>query len=49
VRAQPGKEIGVLTGRQIPRQHLVEVVMAVDQPWQDDLPGEVDHGICAVR
>ena len=49
VSAQPGKEIRVLTRREIPCQHLVEVVMAVDQSWQDNLPGQVEHRIGGLR
>src|SRR5215211_623040 len=41
---EPGKEIGVLARGQIARQHLVEVVVAVDQARQKDMSLEIkDH------
>ena len=44
-RGQPGEEIGVLGGRDGARQGLVEVMVRVDEAWQDDVIGEVEHDI----
>src|SRR5262245_44731963 len=43
VRAQPGKEIIVLAGRQVTRERLIEVVVSVYKSGQHDLPGEIEH------
>jgi hypothetical protein len=43
--AQPGEEVGVLRVGSVARQRLVEMVVAVDQPWQEDLATEVEHFI----
>ena len=43
VRAQPGKEVIVLRGRQVSRQRLVEVVVDIHKSGQDDLPGQIEH------
>jgi hypothetical protein len=35
-----GKRFG-----QIPRQHLIEVVVTIDQTWEQDVTAEVEHPI----
>jgi hypothetical protein len=45
VDAQPGEEVGVLRGGKVAREGLVEVVMGVDQPRQDDHLARVDDGV----
>ena len=49
MRLQPGKQVGVLPGRQVARQDLVEVVVAVDQAGQHDVALEVEHAIGGLR
>src|SRR4029077_11970638 len=42
---KPREEIVVLCGGQVACEGLVEMVMRVDEPWQDDLAGEVNHRV----
>ena len=42
-RLEPVEEIGILRGRDGARQGLVEVMVRVDQPRQDDVTLEVEH------
>jgi hypothetical protein len=49
VGAQPREEVGVLPRRQVPGQHLIQVVVAVDQPRQQDLPAQIEHDVGLVR
>src|SRR5215471_18598658 len=44
-RGQPGEEIGVLGGREGARQGLVEVMVRIDEVWQDEVIGEVEYRI----
>jgi len=44
-RRQPGKEIGILRGRDGARQGLVEVMVRIDQPRQNDMTVQVEHFI----
>ena len=49
VRAQPVEQRGVLRGGQVARQRLVEVVVAVHQPGEQDLAGQVEHRVGGPR
>jgi hypothetical protein len=49
MRLEPREKIRVLARRQIPRQHLIEVVVTIDQTWQQDVTGEVEHSIWHLR
>ena len=42
-RGQPVEEIGVLGGRDSTGQGLVEMVMCIDQPRQDDVIRQIEH------
>ncbi len=44
-RRQPVEEIGILRGRDGAREGLVEVMVRVDQPRQDDVAVQVEHFI----
>jgi len=44
-RPQPVEQVGILRSRDGARQGLVEVVVRVDQPRQDDVTAEVEHFI----
>jgi hypothetical protein len=45
MRLEPREEVRVLAGGQIPRQHLIEVVVTIDQTWEQDVTAEVEHPI----
>ncbi len=47
-RRQPVEEIGILRGRDGTRQRLVEVMVCVDQPRQDDVPLQIEHFVRVV-
>ena len=44
-RLEPVEEIGILRGRDGACEGLVEVMMRVDEPRQDDVTLEVEHFI----
>ena len=46
---EPREKIVVLSGGQIPREGLIEMVMRVDEPRQDDLAGEVNYRVGSGR
>ncbi len=46
---EPVEEIGVLRGRDGAREGLVEVMMRVDQPRQDDVTCEVEDFVGGLR
>ena len=45
MRFEPGEEVSVLPGGQVARQHLVQMVVAVDQAGQQNMAAEVEHSI----
>jgi len=45
---QPGKQVCVLPGWQVPGQDLIEMVVTVDQPWQQDMPAQVEDDVGVV-
>ena len=47
-RLEPVEQIGILRGRDSARQGLVEVVVSVDQPGQEDVTGKVEDFIGCV-
>jgi hypothetical protein len=42
---EPWKQVGVLAGREVAPEDLIEVMMAVDQAGQQNMAGEVEHDI----
>ncbi len=45
MRLEPGEEVGVLAGGQVPRQHLIQVVVTIDHAGQQDVPFQIEHRI----
>jgi hypothetical protein len=49
VDLQPGKQVVILGGQQVPRQRLVEVMVGVHKAGQNNLSGQVQHQVRALR
>jgi hypothetical protein len=40
---QPREKVVVLRSDKITRESLIEVMVSINEPWQNDLPGKIDH------
>src|ERR1700733_710126 len=40
---EPREKIVVLRSDKVPRESLIQVMMGIDEPWENDLPGKVEH------
>jgi len=49
MRAQPVKQICVLSGGEIARQGLVKMMVSIDQTWQNHHPLRIERLICVLR
>ena len=45
MRLEPREEVGVLTSRQVAGEHLIEMMVAVDQAGEEDVAAEVEDDI----
>ncbi len=48
-RLEPVEQVGVLGSRDGARQGLVKVMVRVDQPWQQNVPVQVQDFVCRFR
>jgi hypothetical protein len=49
VRFEPGKQVGVLPGRQVAGENLVEMMVTVDEAGKQDMPPQIEHEVGALR
>jgi len=42
---EPREKIVVLRSDKVARESLIEVMMGIDEPWENDLPGKIEHRV----
>jgi hypothetical protein len=42
---EPREKIVVLRSDQVARESLIKVMMGIDEPWENDLPGKIEHRV----